>query len=267
MTRGGYREGAGRPFGARDVSPRKSARLDRLKSMSEEYDTNEYLITNERRVFAGNALELMTVMYKAEQLPVRVRLYAASKAVEFECDKSGRTLEQIREEVRRELIEANNDDGWKEKLEADVKRIRAIIIEQRDQQLKAWVGAGILSQEAAQKVRSLWAEAADRPFHIEDFAMPDGARTWDRYDADRIGPLPVVVRKRESSSIEHENGAATNCLSGEHGPENRQEASVSLVGAPTLYDNPGLQSPPDEPEILVPTRRPGGGIHFVALKR
>src|SRR5689334_2427523 len=25
--------------------------------------------------------------------------------------------------------------------------------------------------------------AADRPFHIEDFAMPDGARTWDRYDA------------------------------------------------------------------------------------
>ena len=131
--------------------------------MSEEYDTNEYLITNEGRVFAGSALELMTVMYKAEQLPVRVRPYAASKAVEFECDKSGRTLEQIREEVRRELVQANNDDGWKEKLEADVKRIRAIIIEQRDQQLKAWVGAGILSQEAAQKVRSLWAEAADRP--------------------------------------------------------------------------------------------------------
>src|SRR6266550_1266861 len=110
MARGGYREGAGRPFGARDASPRKSARLDRLKSMSEEYDTNEYLITNEGRVFAGSALELMTVMYKAEQLPVRVRLYAARKAVEFECDKSGRTL---------------------------VKRIRAIIIEQRDQQLKA----------------------------------------------------------------------------------------------------------------------------------
>jgi hypothetical protein len=178
--------------------------------MSEEYDTNEYLITNEGRVFAGNALELMTVMYKAEQLPVRVRLYAASKAVEFECDKSGRTLEQIREEVRRELVEADNDDGCKEKLEADVKRIRAIIIEQRDQQLKAWVGAGILSQEAAQKVRSLWAEAADRPFHIEDFAMPDGGRTWDRYDAARISeirppaPPPVVVGKRESSIIEHE---------------------------------------------------------------
>ena len=123
---------------------------------------------------------------KAGPLPVRVRLYAASKAIEFECDKSGRTLEQMREEMRRELIEADNGDGWKEKLEADVKRIRAIIIEQRDQQLKAWVGAGILSQEAAQKVRSLWAEAADRPFHIEDLAMPDAGRTWDRYDAARI---------------------------------------------------------------------------------
>jgi hypothetical protein len=229
--------------------------------------------------------------------------------VEFECDKSGRTLEEIREEVRRELIEADNDDGWREKLEADVKRIRAIIIGQRDQQLKAWVGAGILSQEAAQKVRSLWAEAADRPFHIEDFAMPDSGRTWDRYDAARISemrppaPSPAIVRKRESSIIQHENGAATDRRSGEHGPENREEASVSRVrssersvpcpqasaegarqpqserasnGAPqpkspapatSLYENPGLQSPPDEPEILVPTRRPGGGIHFVALKR
>jgi len=103
--------------------------------------------------------------------------------------------------------------------------------------------------------------------------MPDGGRTWDRYDAARISeirppaPPPVVVGKRESSIIEHENAAATDCLTGEHGPENRQEASVSRVGAPSLYDNPGLQSPPDEPEILVPTRRPGGGIHFVALKR
>jgi hypothetical protein len=182
MARGGYRENAGRPLGARDRMPRKSARLDRLKSMSQEYDANEYLITNNERVFGGTALELMTALYKAEQLPVRVRLYAASKAVEFESDKSGRTFEEIREEVRRELMEADKDDGWKEKFEADVKRLRAIIIEQRDQQLKAWVGAGILSQEAAQKVRSLWAEGADRPFHIEDFAMPDGGRTWDRYD-------------------------------------------------------------------------------------
>jgi hypothetical protein len=91
--------------------------------------------------------------------------------------------------------------------------------------------------------------------------------------------------------------------SGEQAPENLHDAPVSRIGscersvpcpqvsaegarqpqperaskgapqpkspapAPSLYDNPGLQSLSDEPEILVPTRRPGGGIHFVALKR
>jgi hypothetical protein len=147
--------------------------------MSEEYDTNEYLITNNERIFGGNALEFMTAIYKAEQLPVRIRLYAASKSVEFESDKSGHTREEIREQVRRELMEAYKDDGCTEKFEADVKRLRAIIIEQRDQQLKAWVADGVLSEEAAHRVRGMWAENGDRPFHIEDFAMPDGGRTWE----------------------------------------------------------------------------------------
>ena len=155
--------------------------------MSEEYDTNEYLITNNERIFGGNALGLMTAIYKAEQLPVRVRLYAASKSVEFESDKSGHILEEIREQVRRELMEADKDDGCKEKFEADVKRLRAIIIEQRDQQLKAWVADGVLSEEAAHRVRGMWAENGDRPFHIEDFAMPDGGRTWDQYQAVPVG--------------------------------------------------------------------------------
>jgi hypothetical protein len=51
------------------------------------------------------------------------------------------------------------------------------------------------------------------------------------------------------------------------GPRTVRKPRFRWFDAPTLYDNPGLQSPPDEPEILVPTRRPGGGIHFVALKR
>jgi hypothetical protein len=124
----------------------------------------------------------MTAIYKAEQLPVRVRLYAASKSVEFENEKSGKTLEEMREQVRRELMEADKDDGCT-KCEADVKRLRAIIIEQRDQQLKAWVADGVLSEEAAHKVRGMWAENGDPPVHIEDFAMPDGVRTWDQYQA------------------------------------------------------------------------------------
>jgi hypothetical protein len=106
--------------------PRKSARLDRLKSMSEEYDTNEYLITNETRVFGGNALELITAMYKAEQLPVRVRLYAAAKAVEFE-NRDGRKIDEIREEIRQELMGGAIDDDPIEELLAEVARRRQVM--------------------------------------------------------------------------------------------------------------------------------------------
>jgi len=70
--------------------------------MSEEYDTSEYLITNKRKIFKGNALELITAMYKAEQLPVRVRLYAASKAAEFE-NPGGKSIEEIRTEIIAEM--------------------------------------------------------------------------------------------------------------------------------------------------------------------
>jgi hypothetical protein len=173
MARGGHRENAGRPLGARDRMPRKSARLDRLKSMSEEYDTNEYLITNETRIFGGNALELITAMYKAEELPVRVRLYAAAKAVEFESDKSARTLEDIKEQVRREM--ASEGEGGLERLVDEIKRHRKVIIEARDQQLRAWVDSGQLNAEQAALVRGMWADVdEDAPFHINDLAMPDG---------------------------------------------------------------------------------------------
>jgi hypothetical protein len=83
-------------------------------------------------------------MYKAEELPVRVRLYAAAKAVEFESDKSVRTLEDIKEQVRREM--ASEGEGSLERLVDEIKRHRKVIIEARDQQLRAWVDSGQLNQ-------------------------------------------------------------------------------------------------------------------------
>ena len=73
-----------------------------MKSMAAEYDTNEYLFTNDEKVFTGNAIELITAIYKAERLPIRVRLYAATKAVDYE-NVGGKSVEEIREELRREL--------------------------------------------------------------------------------------------------------------------------------------------------------------------
>ena len=84
MPRGGARPGAGRPVGSRDVVPRAARSYEQLKSLSPEFNTSEFFVTNDERVFGGNAVDLMKSIHKAEQLPVRVRLYAASKAAEFE---------------------------------------------------------------------------------------------------------------------------------------------------------------------------------------
>jgi hypothetical protein len=73
--------------------PRAGKSYDKLKSMSEEYDTAEFMITNTVGVFDGNAVQLMMAVYKAEQIPIRVRLYDASKAAEFEL-RSGNGFEE-----------------------------------------------------------------------------------------------------------------------------------------------------------------------------
>jgi hypothetical protein len=191
--------------------PRKSVKLDRLKSMSPECDTNEYLVTNEARIFGGNALELMTTMYKAEQLPVRVRLYAASKAVEFE-NQNGKSIEEIRAEILQEL-KAEGDDSL-DRLVDDLKRHRAVIIEYRDLQLQAWIEDGTLSEAAAAKVRDLWADKGDRPWpsriHLDNMAMPDlppGPHTRQMPRISEICPPSVVVRKvPEPPIIDAEDG-------------------------------------------------------------
>jgi hypothetical protein len=85
MPRGGLRNPpGGRPAGAKDKLPRGRKNYDEFKRMVYDAEAAEYLYTNDSKEFDGNALELMTTVYRAEQLPVRTRLYAASKAVEFE---------------------------------------------------------------------------------------------------------------------------------------------------------------------------------------
>ena len=90
MGKGGARAGAGRPPGARDSVPRGGKKYDRLKSMSQSFDSNEYLFTNQDKVFKGDALDLIKAIYKAEQIPGRVRLYAAAKPLNSRRAQMGR---------------------------------------------------------------------------------------------------------------------------------------------------------------------------------
>src|ERR1700757_3726150 len=103
---GGARAGAGRPLGRRDTLPRAGKKYDQLKSLAEEYDTAEFMITNNERVFAGNAVQLMIALYKAEQIPIRVRLYTASKAAEFELRSGDGYEETFGEDYGEKLVAA-----------------------------------------------------------------------------------------------------------------------------------------------------------------
>jgi ATP dependent DNA ligase domain len=147
MARGGARPGAGRPFGSKDVRPRKSAYLAHLGDVAQEYDKSEYFITNDSKVFPGNALELMVQLYKAEQLPVRVRLYAASKSVEYEVDKSGHTLEELKEQWRKE--QEAEAEPYQDMILDELERIRRTRAEEDQKRLRSLIDAGRLDPMAA----------------------------------------------------------------------------------------------------------------------
>src|SRR5215469_12345047 len=85
MAKGGRRQGAGRPMGSRDRIPRGRNGLDQLKHMVREAEGAEYLYTNEEKLFDGTILGFIQAVVRCEALPVKIRLYAANKAVEYEA--------------------------------------------------------------------------------------------------------------------------------------------------------------------------------------
>jgi hypothetical protein len=243
---------------------------EKMSSMSEDYNTNEYLFTNEERIFGGNALELMVALYKSEQLPVRVRLYAAAKAVEFESDKSGRTLEELKEEVRQEFTGGTD---YQEEILARLERIRAAtpLSERVHQQVVEETDDPELADAVAALIA---AKGFGREAHITEIALPapkpvvPRVRRPPEIDAEEAAPL----RRQEGSSEKSVDSLACQgdvaaksapCPQAGHKPAPEAAASNSQPGG--LFDNP--ENEPAEPEVMTVTRRPGGGIRYIPLKR
>jgi hypothetical protein len=175
-------------------------------------------------------------LYKAEQLPVRVRLYAASKAYDFES-LGGKSIEQIRDEVRQEL-QGDPEESRRETqamldtfVMSAIKETRARINGQaRGAGAPAWIVA---------LVKQVLAEAQATP--ISELVPPP--------------PAPPVVRKRESPGIDAETAHMAEK------PEPAADHPPSAAGqSPAAADDA-------DPEVatMVPTRRPGGGIRWVPL--
>jgi hypothetical protein len=157
--------------------------------------------------FEGDSLEFLRAAMSGKIWPTREQLFAARSVLPIEHPPAptvdGRSVDEIREEVRREVFEKQHRDGEaaRERLEDEIRRHREVIVEYRDAQLKAWIDAGELTERAAELVRGLWAEQGDRPFHIDSLAMPDGgrARYITRIRETAPPPQPKVdVRRRPS---------------------------------------------------------------------
>jgi hypothetical protein len=157
---GGARPGAGRPVGSKDRLRRTSRlrKLGKLEPVMQQMDVTEFLITSESKVFYGNALDLIKTIYKCEQIPIRIRLYAANKAAEYERpavsddnDPAGRVVLYLPDNLR----DLSDDDR------AAVEKHRRGIVARRDAQLRSWILDGQMTEEQALLARSQWTEPGD----------------------------------------------------------------------------------------------------------
>src|SRR5215472_16085060 len=146
---------AGRPKGARDKYQRVRARtnppspeyVEKLRGMVRDAELSEYFFTNDAKVFNGSSLEFLQAVVRAEQLPVKTRLYAANKAVEFE--------RHLLFDMKFDAILANDE------LMAEFEERCAEHTRERDAKLALWVESGKMTADAALLARSLYSLPED----------------------------------------------------------------------------------------------------------
>jgi hypothetical protein len=148
MPRGGARVGSGRPYGSKDRLPRtphhssfNKKNFNRVKKMVDASVESEYIYTNKDKVFEGNSLEFIQKVYKCEHMPVRIRLYAATKAAEFEPLLADNAL-----------VDAFFANA---KIMGEIEGNAAERYRQNDAQLREWILEGRMSEETALMVRRL----------------------------------------------------------------------------------------------------------------
>ena len=148
VPNGGARKGAGRPMGARDKKPRINSRWRGwAEEVTQRYDADEYL--NED---SATSYEFLQKLYQDKRVPLKYRMYAASKMVEHEPKP-----------VPKQEIAAQADE-YAEKLIAEVGRLRQEHVRERDEELHRWIDESKLNEQQALLARSQWAEVEDMPW-------------------------------------------------------------------------------------------------------
>ena len=117
---GGARRGAGRPMGRRNLRP-----IGALQSILTEDEKHLGLIPVE---FSGDSLEFLRATMMGKIWPTREQIYAAKSILPIEhppaATIAGRSIDEIREEVRKEFMGGGDREDYVEKLLDQIRRIR-----------------------------------------------------------------------------------------------------------------------------------------------
>ena len=151
-------------MGRKDTFPRSQKDYDQLKTMVYDAEVAEFLSTNDNKEFTGTAMELLQSIYRAESLPVKIRLYAATKAVDHEPKV-----------VPQKEIDEQADEA-RDFLMKELDRLHREHTRQKDEQLHAWISEGKLTEEQALLARSQWAEERDAPWEPHKSVPPPRIR-------------------------------------------------------------------------------------------
>src|SRR3954451_14882060 len=108
---GGARRGAGRPMGRRNLRP-----IGALQSILTEDEKHLGLIPVE---FSGDSLEFLRATMMGKLWPTREQIYAAKSILAVEhppaATIAGRSIDDIREEVRKEFMGGGDREDYVEK--------------------------------------------------------------------------------------------------------------------------------------------------------
>jgi hypothetical protein len=185
----------------------RTKRVERVKAMAQDYDASEYIFTNENKVFEGSALDLIKSVYAAEALPIKVRLYAATKAAEYEnrLGEDGQPIGNAQmhiylpdngrdPELLAELgsVSLEEREAWQKKREARHKE-RNGTVECRDAQLRSWITGGKMTEAQALLARSQWIQSGDPPWQSVELPAPPRALPWQPSERDSSAPVNGII--------------------------------------------------------------------------
>jgi len=159
---GGARSGAGRPLGRRNLRPSGTI------IAAERAEQGLVPVQFE----GGDSLAFLRATMDGTIWPTREQIYAAKSVLPIQYAPAvtfnGHSIDEIKAEAVREYVEQQKQvaDEARVDLINQVGRMRRAMIEDCDTRLRGWMAAGLVSDDFAPQIRSLYAKVdqGDEPF-------------------------------------------------------------------------------------------------------